>query len=100
MITYQTDNLTALTSSSKLVPGVYQHYKGKYYLILFTCQHTETQEEFVIYQTLYDNFKVWARPLTMFTEDIDYNGAAQPRFKYAANSSEAEKFMKIGKTNV
>lgn len=74
-----------------LALGIYRHYKGDHYLVLFICLHSETNEELVIYQKLYGDFKVYARPLSMFTEQIEYNGNMQPRFKYVAESNEIEK---------
>ena len=36
----------------------------------------------VIYQELYDDKGLWARPLAMFTEIIERDGKRIPRFKY------------------
>jgi hypothetical protein len=74
--------------------GVYRHYKGNYYLLLFVSQHTETQEELVIYQSLYGDFGIWARPLEMFFSTIEYEGKTQPRFYKVAESDEAATFIK------
>lgn len=67
--------------SKNVVPGVYRHYKGKDYLVLTTARHSETEEEFVVYRTLYGDFSSWVRPLTMFTENVVVDGVAQPRFR-------------------
>jgi hypothetical protein len=32
--------------------GIYQHYKGGYYLVLGVAEHTETKEEVVVYVSL------------------------------------------------
>lgn len=96
----QTYKSVAFKANQALSAGIYQHYKGKYYLVLFVCEHTETSEELVIYQSLYDDFKITARPLTMFLENSIFNGIAQPRFKYVADSNQIEKFIETGKSHV
>ena len=50
------------------------------YKILAIAQNTETDEKLVIYQALYDDMKVWARPFSSFYEKINkgkYPGANQ-----------------------
>jgi hypothetical protein len=59
---------------------VYRHYKGNEYRVLMLATHTETGEELVIYQALYGENKVWARPTSMFTNDVTVNGETLPRF--------------------
>lgn len=61
--------------------GVYQHYKGKQYRLIDVVRHSETLEELVLYETLYDNDlgTLWVRPKEMFLENL-LDGT--PRFKY------------------
>ena len=46
----------------------------------------ETEEEFVVYRTLYGNFDLWVRPKAMFIETVMIDGVAVPRFAYVEES--------------
>jgi len=70
----------------KIEPGLYEHYKGNRYEVVGVAHHSETLEELVVYQALYNTTDfgenaLWVRPLAMFTESIILNGKETPRFK-------------------
>ena len=76
------NNLSQSNMNTGISPGIYKHFKGKYYQVMCTCEHTETGELMVVYQALYAPYKIYCRPLTMFAQDIEdiehnYRG---PRF--------------------
>lgn len=62
--------------------GRYRHYKGKEYEVIGVAKHSETEEEFIVYRTLYGNFDLWVRPKAMFLEAITVNGVSVARFEY------------------
>lgn len=59
----------------------YRHYKGNEYLLLHLAKHSETEEEMVVYQSLYGEMGVWVRPKSMFFEKVEINGKLVNRFK-------------------
>lgn len=73
-----------------LAIGYYQHYKGHYYQVLQLARHSETEEWLVIYRALYGDYGLWARPLTMFTENVEIAGELLPRFQYLGTSAPAD----------
>lgn len=62
--------------------GRYRHYKGKEYRVVGVARHSETEEELVIYRTLYGDRGLWARPRTMFLETVELDGKTVPRFEW------------------
>ncbi len=70
--------------SQAIQPGRYRHYKGKEYRVLGTAKHTETEEEFVVYQALYGEGDLWVRPKAMFLETVIHGSTTTPRFVLVA----------------
>ncbi len=61
--------------------GRYRHYKGGEYEVLGVARHSETQEPMVVYRPLYDDSGWWARPHSMFFEQVAVAGVLRPRFE-------------------
>ena len=63
-----------------LKPGLYRHFKGNLYRLLYVAKHSETLEPMVVYQALYGEMGVWVRPAAMWNEHIDRDDDPGPRF--------------------
>ena len=67
---------------SEIKPGRYRHFKGNEYRVLGIAKHSETMEEMVIYQALYDEQGLWVRPASMWNEEVEHQGVKVKRFTY------------------
>ena len=67
---------------NEIRPGLYRHFKGKEYRVLYTATHSETQEPMVVYQALYGQRGIWVRPAAMWNETVTREGKTLPRFTY------------------
>ena len=66
----------------KLAPGIYKHYKGNLYEVIGVAQHSETEEMMAVYKTLYGDFSLWVRPLSMFMETLEVECKTVARFEF------------------
>ena len=75
-----------------VVGGLYEHYKGKRYIVHGVVKHSETLEDLVYYECLYENKlgKMWVRPKEMFLESIIIDGKSKPRFCFIKDQTGAK----------
>lgn len=79
---------------------IYRHYKGNLYQIVAIATHTETEEEMVVYQALYGEFKYFVRPLSMFMEKVKINGQNISRFELVTDNINNENIENVNIDNV
>ena len=80
----------AMMSNMTIKLGIYQHHKGMKYRVLGVAKHSETLEDLVVYEALYDNkvSKLWVRPLDMFLDKIEKDGKLINRFEFVGEDKE------------
>jgi hypothetical protein len=70
----------------KIAAGVWQHYKGGFYLVIGIAAHTETDERMVVYVSLTGAHlpgpRMRVRPLSMWADVVELAGLHVPRFEY------------------
>ncbi|MBR4235642.1 MAG: DNA helicase RecQ [Clostridia bacterium] len=73
--------------------GIWRHFKGGTYELMYIARHSETDEPMVVYRALYEcgetplGERVWVRPLSMWTESVTRNGRTFPRFTYVGDEA-------------
>ena len=64
------------------IKGIYRHFKGDYYLVEDMARDSETGEDCVIYRELYGEGRLWVRPLSCFSDEVDKNKYPGANQKY------------------
>lgn len=68
--------------NNEIKPGLYRHFKGNEYEVLYIAKHSETLEPMVVYKALYGDGGVWVRPAEMWNETVTRDGNTFKRFEY------------------
>lgn len=82
-----------MTNENKpeLRPGRYRHYKGSEYEVIGVARHSETGAFLVVYKAMYetkDGFGALSvRPYEMFVDEVEIDGATQPRFVFVGEEA-------------
>ncbi len=68
---------------NKIKIGKYKHFKeGKEYHVVGIAKHSETGEDLVLYQKMYDDYSYFVRPYASFIEEVQVGEKKVPRFEY------------------
>jgi cyclomaltodextrinase len=69
-------------ASRSVVPGVYRHFKGGRYRVLFAATDSENHTKRVVVYVSLATGEIWARPVEMFYQYVQWpDGTSRPRFE-------------------
>ena len=77
------------------INGIYRHFKGDYYLLVGTANHSETGETYAVYRKLYEDCGLWIRPLDMFLEEVDHEKYPDVKQKYRFQLQEISQCFRL-----
>ena len=69
--------------------------ESKYlYEIIGIAEHTETREEMMVYRALYDEKRLFVRPLEMFLSEVDREKYPEIRQRFRFEKAEKSRIVK------
>ena len=76
------------------INGIYKHFKGNYYIVVDIAYDSETKNKMVVYRQLYEDTKLWIRPLDMFLSEVDHEKYPDVEQKYRFELQDIESVVK------
>lgn len=61
--------------------GIYKHFKGNLYEVLFTAKDCDDETQVVVYKALYGDGQIWVRNAEEFAETVTRDGKTFKRFE-------------------
>ncbi|MBR3523485.1 MAG: DUF1653 domain-containing protein [Bacilli bacterium] len=61
---------------------IYKHFKGNLYLVIDVVVDSESGRDMVLYRALYDDLKLYVRPMDMFLSEVDHDKYPEIKQKY------------------
>ena len=87
--------MTYEEAAAVIPEGLYRHFKGNYYRVLYIARHSETTEPMVVYRALYKDRGIWVRPADMWNETVERDGKTQQRFHLLNSRERVEYYEQI-----
>lgn len=79
-----------IRNMEEIKKGIWRHFKGNNYEVLYNARHSETLEPMVVYRALYGDRGVWVRPASMWNENVIYQGESVKRFTFIDDKSQKD----------